>query len=43
MLSDETAKKLRQFPNLDACINWLFLNDEKSAARELWALTEGQK
>jgi hypothetical protein len=35
MLSDEEAKKLRQFDNVDECINWLFLEGEKEAARAL--------
>jgi hypothetical protein len=35
MLSDEEAKKLRQFDNVDECINWLYLEGEKDAARAL--------
>lgn len=35
MLSDENAKKLREFDTVDAAINWLFLNGAKPAARAL--------
>ena len=35
ILSDETNKKLRYFKSTDDCINWLFLNSEKPAARAL--------
>jgi hypothetical protein len=35
MLSDESSKDLREFRNTDDAINWLFLNDEKDAARAL--------
>lgn len=35
LLSDESEKKLRQFGDTDACINWLYQNDEKEAARAL--------
>ena len=35
LLSNENTKELRGFTNVDACINWLFLNDEKPAARAL--------
>jgi len=35
MLSDEEAKKLRQFDNVDECINWLYLEGEKETARKL--------
>lgn len=32
-LSDENAKKLRQFKTIDDVINWLYLSGEKDAAR----------
>lgn len=35
LLSDEDTKTLRQFATTDDCINWLFLNDDKPAARAL--------
>jgi hypothetical protein len=35
LLSDEDAKKLRSFKTTDDCINWLFLNGEREAARSL--------
>lgn len=35
LLSDESNKTLRSFPNLDACITWLYLQGEKDAARAL--------
>jgi len=35
MLSDESTKQLRQFPDIGACINWLFLNGDKDTARAL--------
>ena len=35
LLSDESTKTLRQFPTVDACINWLFLAGHKPAARAL--------
>ena len=35
MVSDERTKTLRAFENLDACVNWLFLNGHKAVAREL--------
>lgn len=37
LLSDESSKQLRQFETPDACINWLYLNDQKDAARALHA------
>jgi hypothetical protein len=40
LLSDESTKTLRSFPDVDRCINWLFLNGEKDAAR---ALNEAKK
>lgn len=41
LLSDESAKKLREFPTADACVNWLFLNGDKPAARALNAHIKG--
>lgn len=35
MLSDESVKQLREFSNVTDCINWLFTNDQKEAARAL--------
>lgn len=35
LLSDESVKKLRDFGTPDDCINWLFTNDQKDAARAL--------
>lgn len=35
MLSDEDSKDLRQFDTADDCINWLWLNGFKDAARKL--------
>lgn len=35
MLSNEDTKELHDFPNVDACINWLFINGHKEAARAL--------
>lgn len=35
LLSEETKKSLRQFADTDACINWLYLNGDKEAARAL--------
>ena len=35
LLSDEETKTLRGFPDIDYCVNWLWLNGEKEAAREL--------
>lgn len=35
LLSDESTKKLREFPDVDACINWLFLSGDRPAARAL--------
>lgn len=35
MLSDESVKQLREFETVDDCINWLFINDHKDAARAL--------
>jgi hypothetical protein len=33
LLSNENTKHLQQFNNIDDVINWLFLNDEREAAR----------
>lgn len=33
LLSDEDNKRLQQFDNIDAVINWLYFNGEKEAAR----------
>lgn len=35
LLSDESVKKLRGFKTVDECINWLYLNDHRDAARAL--------
>lgn len=35
MASDEDAKELYAFKDVDTCINWLFLNGHKDAARSL--------
>jgi len=40
MLSDELNKTLREFDNVDACINWLYIMDDginklKEVARAL--------
>ena len=35
LLSDEHTKQLRQFADADECINWLYLNGERTAARAL--------
>ena len=35
MLSDERTKTLRSFPDIDHCINFLWLNGDKEAARVL--------
>lgn len=35
ILSDENVKKLYYFLTTDECINWLFMNDHKAAARAL--------
>lgn len=35
LLSDESRKMLKQFADVDACINWLFISGEKVAARAL--------
>lgn len=35
LLSDEGTKSLRYFTSWDACINWLYVNDHKVAARAL--------
>lgn len=35
LLSDEETKTLRSFLDIDYCVNWLWLNGEKEAAREL--------
>ena len=29
LMSDERTKTLRQFSNIDVCVNWLYLNDKK--------------
>lgn len=41
LLSDENTKELRQFPDVDQCINWLFLKGHKAAARALNAHAKG--
>lgn len=35
MLSDEDAKKLRDFGTIDELVNWLYLNGEQPAARAI--------
>lgn len=35
MLSDEGSKTLRHFTDIDQCVNWLYLNGDKPAAREI--------
>ena len=35
MASDESRKRLLSFPDVDACVNWLFVNGHKEAARDL--------
>jgi hypothetical protein len=35
LLSDERTKTLRSFPDIDHCINWLFMNGAKDTARKL--------
>jgi hypothetical protein len=42
LLSDEDNKKLRQFPDVDATINWLWLEGEKDAARALNKHVKGE-
>lgn len=42
LLSDESTKTLREFHDTDDCINWLFLNDAKPAARALNAHVKAQ-
>jgi hypothetical protein len=41
MLSHEKTKNLREFNTADGCINWLYLNDFKEAARALNAHVKG--
>lgn len=41
MLSHEKTKNLREFSNADSCINWLYMNDFKEAARALNAHVKG--
>jgi len=43
MLSDEETKQLREFPDVDSCVNWLFINGEKEAARALNKTKGGNK
>jgi hypothetical protein len=35
LLSNEATKRLLRFGDVDACINWLFLNGEQATARKL--------
>lgn len=35
MLSDEQTKQLRSFADWDSCINWLYVNGHREAARAL--------
>lgn len=37
MCSDERTKTLKDFTDIDACVNYLFVYANKSAARDLWA------
>ncbi|MDX9668731.1 hypothetical protein [Pseudomonas sp. P8_250] len=43
MLSDESSKELREFDSVDDCVNWLFMNEQKDAARALNAHTKAGK
>lgn len=43
MASDESTKTLRAFTDIDDCINWLFLNGHKDAARSLNAAKRAQR
>ena len=40
LLADEVTMKLRSFENADKCINWLFVNGYKPAARALHKTTQ---
>lgn len=42
LLSDEEIKKLREFPTVDDCINFLYLNGDKEAARALNKHAKGE-
>lgn len=42
LLSDESVKKLHYFKSTDDCINWLWLEGHKDAARALNKHVEGQ-
>lgn len=35
MLSDESTKELRAFESIDDCVNWLWLNGFRDAARAI--------
>lgn len=35
LLSDENKKILREFKTIDDCVNWLFFNGYRDAARNL--------
>jgi hypothetical protein len=35
VLSDESTKRLFDFPSPDACVNWLYMQQEQPAARAL--------
>ena len=36
LLSDEETKRLKQFPTIDDCINWLYIvAEDKPAARSI--------
>lgn len=43
MLSDERTKTLRSFSDIDHCVNFLWLNGDKEAARALNKLKQGSK
>lgn len=41
LASDESAKKLHSFADVDECVNWLFLNGHKETARAFNAHAKG--
>jgi hypothetical protein len=42
LLSDESAKRLRYFADIDTAITWLFLEGHKEAARTLNTAKKGK-
>jgi hypothetical protein len=42
LLSDESAKRLRYFADIDTAITWLFLEGHKEAARALNTAKKGK-